>query len=202
MFWHKYKEEIAELETKKKMLETTNEELRCKIKEIQKITADYDRLWEESMSNISFGGARGGSYGKIRNLKDFEKWKQTSFWKYQNELNLKGYTLANLPGKELIGNEFIKPEWNISFEFDICAYCDMVLPTSNGPIVHIIDPFGECTLPPAKSVTNEEANKMIGSIIIVKCNMRYYQKDYKVIGFEKLPYTLNDSNNNANYANF
>ena len=187
-----YGEKLKVLEEQKEGLLKNNNELRTKINEIEELTKEFDELWETEIKQWNgHAGSRGGQYGIMRNLKDFEQWKETVFWKYREELNFPNtWTLKRLPERELVGNDIIRPEWKWNFDFNICAYCDMVLPTSQGPIVHIKDPFGEYTLPPAKNISNEVAQELIDSLILASCIMRYYQKDYEVLGFKKLPYTM------------
>lgn len=192
MFNINRRKKIIELEARKETLIAKNSELKKKISETREYTAWYDETWKASFNEAGYAGRRGGSYGAIKNLSDFEKWKQTSFWKYQKELNRQGSVLINLHKDDDAIRELFLSSRRPEYVFLVCAYCDMVLPTSNGPIIHIMDPYGEYTFPPAKSISNSEANNMVGFIVKFTCVMKYCQNDYEILDYEMLPYTLHE----------
>lgn len=190
MFGTKVKKRMIELEAKKEQLEKENAVLKERIAETREYTAWYDETWKNSFDSIGYADRRGGSYGAIKNLPDFEKWEQTSFWKYRKELNRKGNTLKNRECADKWYREFSLLCQKNERRLLLCAYCDMVLPTSNGPIIHVMDPYGEYTFPPSKSISNSEANSMVGFIINFTCLSKVWQKDYEIIDYKKMPYTL------------
>lgn len=190
MFGIKEKKRIVELEEKKRQLEEENATLQDRILETREDTAWCDETWKNSFNEIGYADLRGGSYGAVKNLSDFEKWEQTSFWKHRKELNRKGSTLLNFRWDDDIIKELFLSKHRPEYKFFICAYCDMILPTPNGPIIHVMDPYGEYIFPPSKSITNNEANSLVGYIVKFNCVMKYGQNEYEILGYEKLPYTL------------
>ncbi len=181
---------IKELEKKRDILQEENaaliSELREK-KEDSQINDDIAKIYGKT-------GMRGGIYGNIKNLPNYnEYWKKTVFNTKRVLLEtMKFSTLDMIPmlNKGCYNNPFCAPDKDL--KANILGYCDMIIPSKNGPILHLIDPYTDYTLPPLKKITFEEATMYSGRLIKVTMLFNYFKKHPNPIGITLLPFTLTE----------
>lgn len=149
----------------------------------------------ESINNYS--GIRGGKYDDLIFLTDYNtKWKGTFFDVQRIYVEkLEGvYPLNRLEtyrkGSSI--NPFGERNPYEERPGALIGYCDMVAPSSDGPIIRITDPYGSITFPPLKKTPYEVAVNWIGQIITVNALYKYQRKNPRVMKVQVLPFTLKE----------
>lgn len=153
----------------------------------QKYEIENDRidaaLKEQSLPQM-FG--YGGEYSALYLHPEYEeKWKGTFYdkWRYFISVSICG-TLSIRGYVQLLKK-------NIDSRFSVLGYCDYVRATENGPVIHLIDPFGEVTLPPFYGAPNHMTAVYCGKMIL--CTMSSCRDSEPVIEeTATLPFTLRE----------
>ena len=175
-----------ELKNKRDNLKKENTKLKDDLSEMLKYTTDCDRI--DRLYGKTY--SRGGYFGRIKNLPDFtEQWKETSFWKYHDDIMRYCPQPLDIIEKKLL--EFRSQTNNIfhNFTCKIVAYCDMAIWTPKGCLFRILDPFAkkEIIVP---NIQSETMNQYIGRIIYLSCAEKPGAKTLQVHKIEILPYNL------------
>lgn len=174
------------------------------LKELVGVFAEYDKWAIESgasertddinplKDNDFVLRSHGGHEKRLANLPDFkEKWWRSNLW---NSIH---HGLTNVHNLEFVlepDMEFGPLMPSISFtegkELEAYAYCDMVVPTQDGPALHFFDPPLELTFEPTELLSQEEAEKCVGRF----CQFTFIKKGdtYKLKDIFRLPYTLKE----------
>ena len=176
-----------ELKEQHDILQEENNTLKQQMVEMNKYTTECDimeRLYGKTYS-------RGGYFGRMRKLPDFdEKWKNTSFWKYHNDLSRYCFHPMDIVGKQLM--EFRQQVDNSakSFSCKVMAYCEMAMCISSGYLLCVYDPFIKKEIILLNIQPPEPIEQYVGKILYLSCIEMKGTKTLQAERIEKLPYNL------------
>ena len=170
--------------------EQVSEEIKAisdRISTAQRYEIENDRIDKALKNNglpQTFG--YGGEYAALFLHPVYESmWKGTFYdkWRYFISVTLCG-TLSTRGYTQLLKK-------NVDSKFSVLGYCNYARATEKGPVIHLIDPFGEITLPPFYGVPNYMTTVYAGKMIL--CKMYSYQNSEPVIEeTATLPFTLRE----------
>lgn len=181
-----YAGEIKSLQKKARCLQEENDILRVELEELKNYIYECDMLDKIYGKTI----LHGSYFGKMRNLSNFKDyWNQTVFWKYHQEID--NYKFITLDQIENIFNNPVNLFTNVK-EFVTCnimAYCEMAMPTYEGVLLHMVDPFGERNMFTSVK-SSEDINKYVGKLLYLTCIENPNTNILQVMDVNMMPYTL------------
>lgn len=174
------------LEEKKKALLEERKKLWEKIEEITTFTSECDMLEKE----YGIDCERGSYFGRMRNLVDFEeKWHDTVFWKYHNDLDEYSFIpLDYIEKRDYYFSNIEKTEMQ-QYAFNILAYCEFAIHAAEGFVLHLIDPFANYDLL-VKGVDSTIIQRCLDRIVFINCLSDSLEGMPKVIAMRPLLYSL------------
>lgn len=176
--------ELTRLEERIAELKKSNEFMQNELDDIKAYTEECDSL-EKIYGRLR---PRGSYFGKMRNLADFkEKWCETVFWKYHNELDRLGFLTSDQMGHALI--EYRDYDVFGYFMCNTVMYCEIAVPTPKGVLLHLIDPFGASDMI-TSIISPALISKYVGRLLRIKCMKKTEVSALQIIEIEILPYTL------------
>lgn len=152
------------------ILKMRNSRLKKEIMELKAYTKECDQM--EKIYGITPN--RGFLFGKIRNLSDFDKWSQTSFWKCHSDIY--EYRLESLDCF-LLAADFEK-------SYTLLVYCEAAMRQESSTLLSISDPF-------AKTIAyiqdcKIDLEKIIGRMLLMTCKKT--ENEILVMQLKPLPY--------------
>jgi len=136
----------------------------------------------------------GGRYGDLYQSPDYPKWKGTFFDTERLFIEAclvpKVQSLSKVP--ELIAGKSSIPEldcFGMPIKACLMGYCDKATQSKAGPILHLIEPYGEYTTPPFIGMENYMADIYTGKICLVSMKFQRGMVP-EVRGVATLPFTL------------
>lgn len=139
--------------------------------------------------------SRTGYYSNLESLPDYStKWKN-SFFELHQDIAEK-YTKGNLSPRFIrIRRESIKYYYSIqdSYQYQpFVVHCYGIIPTDDGPMLCVEDPFGSIISKPLKWISLQEVKPWINRILITYIGIHYENTNYLINQVKTLKYNLYD----------
>lgn len=163
--------------------------------QLERVKRKY--LTGNKVQELSMYITRTGYYSNLESLPDYSsKWKN-SFFDIHQDIAEK-YTDGNLSLRRIkFRREIAKYDYSSQNSYHylpFVTHCCGVIPSDEGPMLCLEDPFGSIISRPLKWISLEEVKPWINRILVAYIGIHFENRDYPINRVQTLKFTLYDDN--------
>lgn len=186
--------EIAELEKE-----------RDRVKAHHELGNELQKLEDEREYLKLFYGNRYGSYGIWEDIPGHERWDGTFFQTHPVEITKTGVQDLSEKSLQWMRSSFAFSMGNPPPKYVYTNYTlwiEAIIPSTEGPILKLTDPFNSIFANPLKNISPDEANQWAGRMAVISLGLSNTDlNDYNIQSITLLPYTLTEKIKNTDEKN-
>lgn len=140
--------------------------------------------------------SRDGYYANIESLPDYQnKWKNSFFDLHQDIAEYFSSGVLSSRYLNYYQKTYHNSFGNAKGEYEysqFVVHCSAVIPSDEGPMLYLEDPFGYIISKPLIHTSIETAKSWINRILVIDLGLHYKKNDYPINRIRTLKYTLYD----------
>lgn len=161
--------------------------------QLEKVKRKY--LIGNKIQKLHYNSTRIGYYPELELLPDYPtKWKNSFFYLHQDiaEELTEGNLSSNYINTIKKFRKYDYSSQNSYYYKPFVVHCHGVIPTEEGPMLCLEDPFGSIISRPLKNISLETAKSWINRMLVAYIGIHYEHEEFPINRVKTLKFTLYD----------